>query len=208
MTSELQGHCPQFGSKKTLFYFSYVLFIDPFCGHLRLRTLQNMSCKTWDPAQPCSLPVLLPDSTPHSLHVTRDTPVWGPSSSAVPQPGEGSLTWLMWIQATQTLNKHCALLSLERLMGEDKGGVTWSSSRSSVAGRAEHRDGEVILDVSGQELCSSWRKSREQEVEWRGGDGGTGTGLTRFWPPSDDPHAETEHKPATWVLNVSGWLLH
>lgn len=78
------------------------------------------------------------------------------------------------------MNKHCALLSLERLMGEDKGGVTWSSSRSSVAGRAEHRDGEVILDVSGQELCSSWRKSREQEVEWRGGDGGTGTGLTRF----------------------------
>ena len=65
-------------------------------------------------------------------------------------------------------------------MGEDKGGVTWSSSRSSVAGRAKHRDGEVILDVSGQELCSSWRKSREQEVEWRGGDGGTGTGLTRF----------------------------
>ena len=102
-----------------------------------------------------------------------------------------SLTCLMWIQATQTLNKHCALLSLEQLMGEDKGDVTWSSWRSSVAGRAEHRDREVILDVRGQELCSSRRKSQEQEVEWWGGDAGTGKGLTRFWPPWDDPHAKT-----------------
>lgn len=38
-------------------------------------------------------------------------------------------------------------------------------SRSSVAGRAEHRDGEVIHDVRGQGALLLMEESQEQEVE-------------------------------------------
>ena len=181
--------------KENSFLFQLCAFHWPFLWTLELiwssGTLGNVGCKAQDPTQACSLPVLLHDLTPHSLHLTWDTPVCEPPSWAVPQPGEGSLTSLMSIQATQTLNKHCALFSLEQLMGEDKGDVTWPSSRSSVAGRAEHRDREVILDMIGEELCSARRKAREQEVEWWGGDGGTGKRLTILSSPSNDPQAKT-----------------
>ena len=99
--------------KENSFLFRLCTFHWSFLWTLELiwsRTVRNTSCKTWDPTQPCSLLVLLHDSTPHSLHPTWDTPVWGPSSSAVPQPGEGSLTSLMWIQTTQAWNKHRACI--------------------------------------------------------------------------------------------------
>ena len=110
-----------FLSRLCTFHWSFLWTLELIWS----RTVRNTSCKTWDPTQPCYLPVLLHDSTPHSLHLTWDTPVWGPSSSAMPQLNMSDVN-----SSNTNIDKHCALLSLEQLMGEDKGDVTWFPSSS------------------------------------------------------------------------------
>ena len=111
------------------------------------------------PLRPCSLPVLLHFSTPHSLHLTWDTPVWGPQGQLDPNQEKGSLQSLMWIQATKVLN-NCHVCSQPCTKG-------WNRiPRSLFSGKTEHQGRKGKHVERGQKHYLP-QKEKNQESEGR-----------------------------------------
>ena len=162
----LPDYSPHFGSNKTLAYSRY---IDYFHKHLNSYDHQglweNRAINLGNPLKPWShlVSFILLDS-PQSSHDLRHSSVGGPQPQLDPNKGKGSLPSPMWIQATKAFNKRHACIQpcTKRIKGIWLGPLLQGAP---FAGRAEDIGREMTLDLGGQELCSSWKKTWNRK--WR-----------------------------------------